>query len=85
MYIDHVSVAGLIALVMNKNKDIASVTPAQEVGTRNPKAIFTIIGENGAVLQVEIKRLMRGQESEVPAPKPKAKASAKGSSKRGAK
>ena len=74
MTIDHLSVAGLIGKFLRKDKLIASVTEAQVVGTRNPTATFTIIGNNGAVLQVTIKRLMRGQEAEPPKPTAKPKA-----------
>lgn len=75
MYIDHLTVAALVGSLLQKNEDIANVTNVQVVGERNPKASFTVIGENGAVLQFEIKRLMRGQAQEPPplTDKPKAR------------
>ena len=75
MTLDHLSLATVVSIFLQKDPQVANVTNSQVVGSRNPRAMFTVIGNNGAVLQVDIKRLMKGQEQE-PAPnptKPKAK------------
>ena len=69
MTLDHLSLADMAATFFAKDKQVASVTAIQEQGQRNPFAGFTVIGGNGAVLRVSIKRLMKGQEQE-PEPKP---------------
>lgn len=85
MTLDHISLAEAAIASFAKNKDITSVTGIQEVGSRNPKATFTVIGDNGAVLQVEIKRLMRGQPAPEPEPKKKPKAKALNAKQKGSK
>lgn len=71
MTLDHISLAGIVMTVLDHNALVANVTLLQEVGQRNPKASFTVVGKNGAVLQVEIKRLMKGQPD--PEPEPEAR------------
>lgn len=73
MALDHLSLAGIIMTVLDHNALVANVTQMQAVGQRNPKAGFTVVGTNGAVLQVEIKRLMKGQPDPEPEPVPEPK------------
>ena len=73
MTLDHISLAGIVMTTLDHNALVANVTQMQEVGQRNPKASFTVVGKNGAVLQVEIKRLMKGQTDPEPEPQPKPK------------
>ena len=70
MTLDHVSLAGIVMTTLDHNALVANVTQLQNVGSRNPKASFTVVGNNGAVLQVEIKRLMKGQADPEPEPEP---------------
>ena len=62
MTLDHSLLAEIVTDHLKGLVGVASVTAIQDQGVRNPVAKFTVIGVNGSVLQVSIKRLMKGQE-----------------------
>ncbi len=74
---DHLSLAALMGAALQKSKEIANVTDAQAEGERNPRATFTVIGTDGSVCSVVVKRLMMGQAPSEPTKASKTKAKGK--------
>lgn len=73
---DHITLSASMAKALKALPEIASVTEAQPEGERNPRATFTVVGKDGSVCSVVVKRLMMGQAPSEPASKaskPKAK------------
>jgi hypothetical protein len=52
--------AGILSKAAVGDKRVVQVTPPVPAGARNPKAVFTVITENGGVMRVEVKRLIAG-------------------------
>ena len=70
---DHLSLAALMGAGLQKSAKIANVTDVQSEGERNPRATFTVVGTDGSVCSVVVKRLMMGQPGAMPVTKGKGK------------
>lgn len=68
---DHLTLSASITKSLRALSEIANVTQPTAIGERNPRATFTVIGKDGSVCSVEVKRLMIGQAPSPPASKSK--------------